>query len=92
MENLTNPSQPKSKSSYADWLRENSPFQTANPPDKRTTKHILVLDRKYEHDLLLNVKENFKSVINPSKINPEVCVSEVYLLFKRLSRVPHYNP
>ena len=56
------------KTFYADLVKDNIPFQTNQQISQCVTKHILIVDRKDNNDNTLNIKENFKSVINPSKL------------------------
>ena len=70
---LLNTNLTRVKPSYAEALQTNTHFhastQSSNQPHySATTKHTLLVDRKDNNDHTLNVKQNFKTLINPAKL------------------------
>ena len=73
VQKILNTSLTKSKPSYADLLRDNTHsqffLQTINQVHHTTfTKHTLLLDRKDDNHLTLNIKDNFKVLIYQAKL------------------------
>ena len=73
VQKILNTSLTKSKPSYADLLRDNTHsqffLQTINQVHHTTfTKHTLLLDRKDDNHLTLNIKDNFKALIIQAKL------------------------
>lgn len=78
MRQLLNSNSSKTKTSYANLVKDNNPFGINKPISQWVTKHMLVVNRKDNNDITLNIKENFKSVINPFKLKTGiVCIKEV---------------
>ena len=61
------------KPSYAEALQNNThshtSLQSSNQPHySLTTKHTLLVDRKDDNDHTINIKQSFKTLINPAKL------------------------